>query len=81
MPEPNLRDFPPEALAPFDIEAQHPDTFVLHLLSLDPGEVLRVVTGQAEALKNAPSTVERFLDTLEGRGLVQSAAELRKLLL
>jgi predicted nucleic acid-binding protein len=33
----NLRDFPPGALAPFDVEAQHPDTFILHLLSLDPG--------------------------------------------
>jgi hypothetical protein len=76
----NLRDFRPEALAPFDVEAQHPDAFVLHLLSLGPGEVLRVVTGQAEALKNPPLTVEQLLDTLESRGLVQSVAELRKLL-
>jgi predicted nucleic acid-binding protein len=74
----NLRDFPSEALAPFDVEAQHPDTFVLQLLSLDPGAVLRVVTAQAEALKSPPSTVEKLLDTLESRGLVQSVAELRK---
>ncbi len=26
----NLRDFPPEALASFGIEAQHPDEFILH---------------------------------------------------
>ena len=76
----NLRDFPKEALAPFDVEAQHPDVFVLHLVSLDPGAVLRVVTAQAAALRKPPSTVEQLLDTLESRGLVQSVAELRKLL-
>jgi predicted nucleic acid-binding protein len=76
----NLRDFPLEALAPFDVEAQHPDKFVLQLLSLDPGAVVHVVTAQAGALKSPPSTVEQLLDTLERRGLVQSVAELRKLL-
>ena len=76
----NLRDFPDEMLAPYDVEAQHPDTFVLNLLSIDPGTVLRVVTAQAEALKSPPSTVDQLLDTLESRGLVQSVAELRRLL-
>jgi len=35
----NLRDFPPEVMAPFGIEAQHPDEFILHLLDLAPGVV------------------------------------------
>lgn len=76
----NLRDFPAEALAPFDVEAQHPDAFVLHLLSRDPGTVLRVVREQASALKNTPCTVEQLLEVLESRGLVQTALELRRLL-
>jgi hypothetical protein len=42
--------------------------------------VVHVVLAQAEALKNPPFTVEQLLDTLESRGLVQSVAELRKLL-
>ena len=29
----NVRDFPPEILTPFEIEAQHPDEFVMHLLT------------------------------------------------
>ena len=33
----NLRDFPTEALAEFEIDAQHPDEFVLHLL--DPCDI------------------------------------------
>ena len=35
----NLSDFPTEALARFDIEAQHPDDFLLCLLDLAPGGV------------------------------------------
>ena len=42
----NLRDFPPDVLAPLGIEAQHPDEFVLHLLDLAPGIV---VAGRADA--------------------------------
>lgn len=76
----NLRDFPPMALAPFEVEAQHPDTFVLQLISMDPLAVLQVVLAQAAALKNPPSTVEELLETLDARGLAQSVAELRKLL-
>lgn len=75
----NLKDFPPGALARFEIEAQHPDAFVLHLLSLDAGAVARAVASQAASLRNPPSTREQLLETLESRGLVQSVAELRKL--
>ena len=75
----NLRDFPADALARYDIEAQHPDAFVLHLLSLDPGAVLHAITAQAASLRSPPCTVPELLDTLESRGLVQSASELRNL--
>ena len=49
-----IKDFPPDHLAPFGIEAQIPDEFVLHLIDLAPGRVitvdrapLRVVCGEA----------------------------------
>lgn len=76
----NLRDFPAKALEPYDVEAQHPDAFVLHLLSLNAGAVAHTVTAQAASLKNPPSSVEQLLETLESRGLVLSMAELRKIL-
>ena len=76
----NLRDFPADVLARYDVEAQHPDTFVLHLLSLGPGAVLDTIRAQAGALRNPPCSVAELLNTLETRGLVQSVAELRKLL-
>ena len=44
----NLRDFPEEALAPYDILAQHPDDFILDLLDLN----WQTVCKAAEKTKN-----------------------------
>lgn len=73
----NLKDFPTAPLAAFEIEAQHPDIFVLDLIDLDPGAVVTVVHQQQKDLKRNPKTVPELLDILERQGLVQSVAELR----
>ena len=39
----NLRDFPPDRLAPYALVAQHPDTFVADLFEADPDAVLAAV--------------------------------------
>jgi len=75
----NVRDFPDEALSPFEMEAVHPDQFVLGLVGLAPGVVLRVLEEQAAALKSPPVTLADLLDTLEKNGLVRSVAESRRL--
>jgi hypothetical protein len=76
----NLRDFPPKQLEPYDLEAQHPDHFVLGIIDLAPGAVASIVVQQAAALKNPPSSVAELLDTLRRQGLVRSVAKLRELL-
>jgi hypothetical protein len=76
----NLKDFPAELLAPYDVEAQHPDEFVLAQIDLAPGAIVNVIIEQANALKNPPRTVAELLDTLRECGLVQSVAKLRELL-
>jgi hypothetical protein len=76
----NLADFPDEKLAPYDIEAKHPDDFVLDTIDLAPAAVAKVVSDQAEALKNPPRTAGELLDTLRALGLVRSVARLRELL-
>ncbi|HVZ35593.1 MAG TPA: PIN domain-containing protein [Polyangiaceae bacterium] len=76
----NLADFPVERLAPFSIEAKHPDDFVLDLIDLAPAKVALVVNEQASALKNPPRTVDDILDILQEQGLVRSVAKLRELL-
>ncbi|MFF3854970.1 PIN domain-containing protein [Micromonospora sp. NPDC002575] len=45
----NLRDFPDHALAPYAIEALHPDDFLCMLLEDDPERITDVVVQQAEA--------------------------------
>ena len=73
----NLSDFPAEPLARFDIEAQHPDDFLLYLFDLAPGAVCTAVKGQRESLRNPPKTAPELLATLQGHGLTQAVARLR----
>ncbi|MEZ4240519.1 MAG: PIN domain-containing protein [Myxococcota bacterium] len=75
----NLKDFPANKLQPHGTQAVHPDEFVLDLLDLSPGVVLRVLQEQQTSLKKAPQTLEQLLDTLEANGLVRAVAELRGL--
>ena len=73
----NLRDFPPEAVAPC-IEAQHPDEFILHLLDLASGVVGRAAQDHRLSLKNPAKTIEEYLNTLEAQGLTQTVSALRE---
>jgi PIN domain len=72
----DLRDFPDAVLAPYGIEAQHPDEFVTHLFDLDPGSVCAAVRDQRAALLNPPQTVAELLDTFLALQLVETVAQL-----
>ncbi len=74
----NLKDFPAETLARFDIEAQHPDDFLVSLLDQSPGMVCAAVKRQRESLRNPPKTALELLATLESQGLTQAVARLRQ---
>ena len=74
----NLRDFPSDVLAPFGIEAQHPDEFILHLLDLAPAAVVAAAESHRQSLKNPPKTVSEYLETLERQGLTQTVLVLRE---
>jgi hypothetical protein len=74
----NLTDFPAATLAGFNVEAQHPDDFLLYLLDLAPGVVCAAVKQQRESLRNPPKTAQELLATLESQGLTQAVARLRK---
>jgi hypothetical protein len=75
----NLDDFPQDKLAAYDVEAKHPDDFVLDAIDLAPGLVATVISEQAASLKNPPRTVGELLDTLRAQGLARSVAKLREL--
>lgn len=74
----NLRDFPPETLEPFGVEAIHPDRFIECQLDLRETAVIQTARDQRQSLKNPPRTVEDFLDTLAAQGLPVSADRLRE---
>ena len=76
----NLKDFPRDKLAPYNVEAMDPDTFVLDLLDLAPGRVLQALNEQQGALKRPPQSMEELLETLAGNGLRRSVMEVRQLL-
>lgn len=75
----NLKDFPGDALRPFEVEAVHPDDFVLDLIDLAPAKVVTAVREQCRALKNPPRSLSELLDTLKDNGLNQSVAKLGEL--
>jgi predicted nucleic acid-binding protein len=60
----NLRDFPEAALAPYNIQAQSPDRFLIDLFDLAPEVITQVIRDQASDLRNPPQTVTRVLDRL-----------------
>jgi hypothetical protein len=75
----NLRDFPAASLVTYEVEAIHPDDFVLDLLDLSPGAVGDAIRAQAATLKNPPVTPDDVLDTLRSNGLVRAVAKLRQM--
>ena len=72
----NLRDFPAEALAPYGLEAQHPDDFLSNQLNLAPGLFCEVIRKVRARLKNPPFTAEQYLGVLTQTGLVATASDL-----
>lgn len=74
----NLKDFPADALKPYNLAAQHPDDFIVDLLDLHPASVLEAAASHRRSLKNPPKTADEYLDTLLAQGLTQSVAVMRQ---
>ena len=74
----NVSDFPGDRLAPFGVEAQHPDDFVLHLSDLDPAAVCRAARDHRGSLKRPTKTVDEYLDALRAAGLSKTVSFLRE---
>ncbi|MYQ78375.1 MULTISPECIES: hypothetical protein [unclassified Streptomyces] len=75
----NLKDFPAEALAPWDVEAVHPDAFLEAQIDLAPEIVYGEIQRIADSWTNPPGTVADVIERLDRNRLVSSAAALRAL--
>lgn len=60
----NLRHFPTLALAPYNVEAQSPDEFLMNLADLSPSTMVRIIREQAAALKNPALSANEVLDDI-----------------
>lgn len=74
----NLKDFPPASLDPYEIEAQHPDEFIAHLIDLNPALVLEAVRCCRASLKKPAMTQDEYLDCLLKQGLPETVTQLRQ---
>lgn len=74
----NLKDYPADILAEFDVEAQHPDEFISHLLDLNASRVCFAAETHRARLRNPPKTVDEYLETLLRQGLPQTVSAMRE---
>ncbi len=75
----NLKDFPSDYLSSFDVEAQHPDEFVLYLLDLYPVQVCRAVEKVRQRLRNPSMNCDRYPQNLLKQGLPQTVSFMKEL--
>ena len=73
----NLRDFPADRLAQWDIEARSADHFAHAMVDLDPKRVFGIVQQMADSRTRPPMDVDDVLAALERGGLVEAVAALR----
>jgi len=74
----NLADFPAERLEPHNIEAVHPDAFLLDQLDLAPATVLAALRRQASRFRKPPMDLSGLLARLERCGVPGFAEEIRR---
>ena len=74
----NLKDFLNQTLTDYDIEAQHPDEFIMSLIDLSLGKVCTAVKRCRQRLKKPPFTIERYLKNLERQSLIRTVNVLQE---
>lgn len=74
----NLGDFPESSLRPFEIDAIHPDMFLLDQLDLAPVTVIDELERQAGANRREPRTLAGLLGALARAGVPSFADEVRR---
>ena len=74
----NLKDFPAGVLEPYQIEAIHPDDFVLNQFELRPYDALAAVKKLRARLTRPQQSASELITTLERSGLPASVAHLRQ---
>jgi hypothetical protein len=73
----NISDFPPEILAPLNLEVTSADSFIADTISLDLGRAVAAIKKMRVRFEKPELTPEQLLLTMEARGLTLTADVLR----
>lgn len=73
----NLRDFPPEILAPLNLEAKSADAFIADTVSLDVGRAVAALRTMRERFNRPALTADELLLKMEAEGLSETVDVLR----
>ncbi len=74
----NLRHFPADAVAPYELEVIHPDAFLLQQLDLQPGRVVAALRAQIQGSRRPPLSEADVLGRLRRTGLPEFADEVAR---
>ena len=73
----NLKDFPATALAPYNITAEHPHSFISGLIEAETQSAVAAFAADRAAMAKTVMTVAEYLTALEAHDLRHTALELR----
>lgn len=73
----NLKDFPPDILAKYDIETRSADEFVLNTFEFYPTDALHALKTMRTRYKNPPATPAELIQRMLKSGLVTKVAALQ----
>ena len=74
----NLKHFPDSVLAPLELEAIHPDDFIVYQIDLDPYSALAAFKKMRARLRNPAMSAEAFVSAIERNQLLSTASRLRE---
>jgi hypothetical protein len=74
----NLKHFPPASIAQYEVEAQHPDEFLMNLYGIDRLTMVQLVIDQAADLTRREMTPQELLDKMHRVGLKTFAHAIRQ---
>jgi hypothetical protein len=76
----NLKDFPADSTAAFEIEVVHPDDFLLDQLDLFPGVVVGTLRHLVTIYDSPPVSMDELLQSLARAGVSKFANEVPRYL-
>lgn len=72
----NLKHFPAEKVAPYNIEIVHPDDFIVNIIDLQPGRAVAACKRHRAAMTRSKPGQDEYLERFRSCGLVQAHGRL-----